>query len=73
MTATTNHLIEMFEKMKKQNQDQLNRVEKMPGFRMVQWNGGGREVDVTDEYKQRLRDSINEWQRAIDYIKQHDS
>ncbi len=62
----------MFEKMKKQSQEQLNRVEKMPSFRMVQWTGG-REGDVTDEYMQRLRASIDEWQRAIDYLKQHDS
>jgi hypothetical protein len=72
MTPASDHLIDMFEKMKRQNQDQLNRVEKMPGFRMVQWTGGG-EVDVTKEYIQRLRDSIDEWQRAIDYLKQHDS
>lgn len=72
MTPATKHLTEMFEKMKKQNQDQLSRVEKMPGFRMVQWTVE-REIDVTEEHKQRLRDSIDEWQRAIDYLKQHDS
>lgn len=71
MTPATKHLIEMFEKMKKQNLDQLDRVEKMSGFRMVQWTKDG-EVDVTKEYTQRLRDSNDEWQRAVDYLIQHD-
>jgi len=61
----------MFEKMKKQNADQIDRVEKLPGFRMVQWTKD-RDVDVTEEYKERLRESIDEWQRAIDYLVQHD-
>lgn len=71
MTPTTKNLVDMFEKMKKQNQEQFDRVTRMPGFRMVQWNGSQNE-DVTDQYKQRLLDAIDQWQTAIDYLKRHD-
>ena len=71
MTPSTKLFVDMFEQQKKKAIDHLDRIERSPGFRMMEVTQNGQR-DVTEEHKDQWRRSIDQWQEAIDYLIRHD-
>lgn len=63
-------LITYFEKRQKQCREQLLLAD-TPGFHLRQSAPGFPEADITEQYRIGLRATIEDYQRAIDYL--HDT
>lgn len=70
MATGYDRTLEIFEQQKQQLQKKFDAITRFPSFRMTVVDERGPR-DFTNEYKSQLLADIDQWQKAIDYLRSH--
>jgi CTP-dependent riboflavin kinase len=57
---------------RKEDNERLLKAALKPGFSIKQTTANGETVDMTEEHRRRLRQSIEDYQRAADMVRDDD-